>query len=126
MQADRLGKKVGWLMRSLLWQEIGVYEVASRAVRSPWERISFTLFLLQMVLIRVLVIGHILPRRLYKKDVWLRLRGERFCVGLRTREYVMLDEVYRERVYDRLPDFIPRAGWTVVDARANIGVFAVQ
>lgn len=56
---------------------------------------------------------------------WLRLRGVWFRVGLAGGDLTCLHELLLERVYERDVDFVPRAGWRVVDVGANIGVFSL-
>lgn len=58
-------------------------------------------------------------------DVQVALRGRRYLVGLISGEIEVVAEIYRERIYDRLDNFIPQPGWTVFDVGANIGLFAV-
>jgi FkbM family methyltransferase len=59
-------------------------------------------------------------------DQTLRLQGVAHVVGLGTGELLLPQEIYWERGYDQLADFVPRPGWTVIDAGANTGVYAVQ
>jgi FkbM family methyltransferase len=60
------------------------------------------------------------------RDASIELYGSRHTVDLMGSEIYVLDEIYRERLYDRLDDFVPAAGSTVVDVGANVGMFAVQ
>lgn len=53
----------------------------------------------------------------------LRLQGGRFSFAHRGELYAYV-ETFVHHVYDRLPDFTPRAGWTVVDVGANVGCFS--
>jgi FkbM family methyltransferase len=59
-------------------------------------------------------------------DQTLRLQGVTHVLGLGTGELLVPQEIYWERGYDRLDDFVPRPGWVVFDAGANTGVYAVQ
>jgi FkbM family methyltransferase len=59
-------------------------------------------------------------------DVSIRLYGATHVFDLLGSEIYLLDEIYRERLYDRLDDFVPVSGSTVVDVGANVGVFAVR
>ena len=61
-----------------------------------------------------------------EQDETLRLHGVTHVLGLGTGELLTPQEIYWEGGYDRLPDFVPRAGWIVVDVGANAGVYAVQ
>ena len=38
----------------------------------------------------------------------------------------LFEEIFLDRCYQPTPDFIPRAGWTVVDLGANMGFFSCQ
>jgi FkbM family methyltransferase len=59
-------------------------------------------------------------------DQTLRLQGVAHVLGLGTGELLVPQEIYWERGYDQLADFVPQPGWTVIDAGANTGVYAVQ
>jgi Met-10+ like-protein len=74
----------------------------------------------------LLYVARIMPFDTYTWNTKVRLRGARYVVGVRTSEIYVVDEVYGERMYDRLPAYVPRAGWTVVDVGANVGVFTVH
>jgi FkbM family methyltransferase len=60
------------------------------------------------------------------QDETVRLQGVTHVVGLGTGEVLVPQEIYWDRGYDRLPDFVPQPGWIVIDAGANSGVYAVQ
>jgi len=122
----QFGSRLKWFVYSLFWDEIVTYRVAYRLPANKQERISIAIFLSQFVLVRVLVLCRILPRDMDEIDAWVRIRGVRFCVGLRTQELAMCDEVYRERIYEKVPGFIPDVGWIVFDVGAHIGVFTIQ
>lgn len=66
-------------------------------------------------------------RRRGKRD-WatLRLRGVDYQIRLGSGEVSVIPEIYIDRVYDRLADFVPVPGWTVLDVGANAGFFAAQ
>jgi FkbM family methyltransferase len=66
------------------------------------------------------------PATAANQDVSIHLYGARHVVDLLGSEIYLLDEIYRERLYDRVDDFVPAPGWTVVDVGANVGVFAVR
>lgn len=61
-----------------------------------------------------------------ERDETLRLRGVTHVLGLGTGELLTPQEIYWERGYDRLRDFVPQPGWIVFDVGANTGVYAVQ
>lgn len=52
--------------------------------------------------------------------------GAHHFVALGHNEDFVLGELYVSRVYERLYDFVPKPGWTVLDLGANIGIFSVQ
>ena len=60
------------------------------------------------------------------RDETLRLQGATHFLGLGTGELLSPQEIYWDRGYDRLPDFVPRPGWIVLDVGANAGVYAVR
>jgi FkbM family methyltransferase len=74
----------------------------------------------------LLYVARMMPFDTYSWNTTVRLRGSRYVVGLRTSEIYVVDEVYGQRMYDRLHAYVPRRGWTVVDLGANIGVFTVH
>jgi FkbM family methyltransferase len=59
-------------------------------------------------------------------DETLRLQGVQHVLGLGTGELYILQEIYWDRVYERLEDFVSQSGWTVFDVGANSGVYTVQ
>jgi FkbM family methyltransferase len=59
------------------------------------------------------------------EDTQIHLQGATYVVGRRTAEILVFAEIYHRRVYDRIASFIPRAGWTVFDAGASIGIFSI-
>jgi FkbM family methyltransferase len=36
------------------------------------------------------------------------------------------EEIYHERVYERVAEFIPKDNWTIFDVGANVGIFTIQ
>lgn len=76
-----------------------------------------------------LIVHRLIPRRFLRSletDTEISLRGTRYTLGLLSDEVSVFTEIYHKRVYEYIPDFIPRSGWTVFDLGANIGIFAVQ
>jgi FkbM family methyltransferase len=59
-------------------------------------------------------------------DETVRLQGAKHVFGLGAGESVNLLEIYWERVYERLQDFVPQTGWIVFDVGANAGVYSIQ
>jgi len=53
----------------------------------------------------------------------LRLAGGRFVFRDAGELYGYV-EVFLHHAYDRVPDFVPRDGWRIVDVGANVGCFA--
>jgi len=71
----------------------------------------------------------VVPPRLlrsWRGDMTLRLAGLTFVVTPESGEVYTLRELYQDRVYERVPGFVPAAGWTVLDVGANVGMFALQ
>jgi FkbM family methyltransferase len=97
----------------LIGRALELYRIA-RGLR---EYISVTHFILvQMV------------RRTVRRpmETSLRLRGVNYRVAVPSRETFPFAEIYLDRVYERFEEFVARPGWTVVDAGANVGAFAVR
>lgn len=59
-------------------------------------------------------------------DASVRLYGARHVVDVSGTEIYVLNEIYREHLYDKIADFVPSPGSTVVDVGANVGMFAVH
>jgi FkbM family methyltransferase len=76
-------------------------------------------------LIAKLYAARLMPFDTFGWETTIRVRGSRYCVGVRTSEAFIFHEIYESRQYDRHPDFVPQRGWTVFDVGANIGVFTV-
>jgi FkbM family methyltransferase len=70
-------------------------------------------------------IARALPVDSYSWDTAVRLHGSTYCLGLRTSEIYVLEEVYRYKMYDRSSDFVAKKDWVVFDIGANIGVVSV-
>src|SRR5690348_12833869 len=79
-----------------------------RAAQSWPERASVVCFVLRFGA------GVVLPRLVPNDDTVIKLRGTTYYIGLLSREIYTFYELYHERLYDRLAEFVPRAGWTVV------------
>jgi FkbM family methyltransferase len=61
-----------------------------------------------------------------ERDETLRLQGATHVLGLGTGEMLVPQEIYWERGYDQVAEFVPQPGWIVLDVGANSGVYAVQ
>jgi FkbM family methyltransferase len=88
------------------------------------ERMNVTRFLLSKKLAQVR--DKVRPRSHPEKDVSIELYGARHVVDLLGSEIYLLDEIYRERLYERIADFVPAADSAVVDVGANVGIFAIR
>jgi len=84
------------------------------------ERFSLSYFLLQFFL------AHCVPKRFHPGDTLLRVQGMTYVMDPGSTEIFTLGELYGDRHYDRLGDFTPKPGWTVVDVGANVGMFTFQ
>jgi FkbM family methyltransferase len=87
-------------------------------------RISVTWFLMRKKGAQLR--NRVAPHHSFSEDATIPLYGSRHVVDLLGSEVYLLDEVYREHLYDRLPSFVPKASDTVVDVGANVGIFAVR
>jgi FkbM family methyltransferase len=70
-------------------------------------------------------IARALPVDTYSWDTAVRLHGSTYCLGLRTSEIYVIEEVYGYKMYDRNADFVAKEGWVVFDVGANVGVVSV-
>ncbi len=76
-----------------------------------------------------LLTQRLVPRRFLRRllaDTEIRVQGVTSVVSLESGEVFTLKEIYGDHVYDRVPDFVPTAGWTVFDIGANVGMFAIK
>jgi FkbM family methyltransferase len=73
-----------------------------------------------------LYVARAMPFDTYRWKTTVRVGGVRYNVGLRTSEIYVLDEVYGQRMYNRVPGYAPSPGWAVIDLGANIGVFTLH
>jgi FkbM family methyltransferase len=98
---------VSWRLAADLW----------RAARTPAERWSV-----------VAVVGGNLRARVVggHGEVRLRAAGLTCYASAGRGELNAFREVFVQRVYERLPEFAPRAGDVVLDVGANIGLFALR
>lgn len=83
------------------------------------EQVSVVAFL------AALYVARVVPFDSYGCTRRVRLHGHTWSFGVRTSEIYILEEVHAYGMYDRVPSYIPRPGWFVVDAGANAGVFTV-
>lgn len=76
----------------------------------------------------VAVLAHNLRARVsgMRGEVCLRVAGLTCYAAVHGGELHAFREVFVRRVYERLPDFAPRAGRVVLDVGANIGLFALH
>lgn len=88
--------------------------------RSRRERLTLLLFVAR------LYIAYLIPSIKVKRVVTIRLQGTAYVVGLKSAEIAALVELYAERIYERLPDFVPASHWTVCDVGANVGIFSIH
>lgn len=88
------------------------------------ERVNVTWFLLKKK--RAQLTSKVHPSHSFNEDALIPLYGARHIVDLLGSEIYVLDEIYREHLYDRVAAFVPKAACTVVDVGANVGIFAVQ
>ena len=72
------------------------------------------------------VLTRIINTRLLQEDTAVHLQGNTYIVGIESSEIAVFQEIYDDRDYDRVTDFIPRPGWIVFDIGANVGIFTVQ
>ena len=90
-----------------------------RMAESWPERFSVARFMTQLHLARAFAFDS------YSWDTAVLLHGTKYCLGLRTSEIYVVEEVFRYKMYDRRDDFLPEPGWVVFDIGANIGIVSV-
>ncbi len=115
MRARDLVSRVAGI-RILFLRAVSLFKTA----RGPVEVFSVLCFILRYVE------SWVAPKVLRTAEATIRLQGAVYRVGLRGGESATFREIYLDRQYDKLPDFIPRYGWTVLDIGANVGLYAVQ
>jgi FkbM family methyltransferase len=119
-----------WIVRRFIyWFVADIYYAMFAPLYAVAESSSERASVLAYVARWAFVTHRLVPRRFLGfllGDATLRVQGATYSVGLESDEVSIFTEIYKERVYDRVPDFIPRPGWTVVDVGANVGLFAVQ
>lgn len=104
-----------------------VVRPAFRVAANTSERVSVARFALQLIAVRAIaVIVRLAQGSLLQDDTSVMLRGTRYYVGVRANELALFGEIYNDRAYDQVADFVPKAGWILFDVGANIGVYAVQ
>jgi FkbM family methyltransferase len=91
-----------------------------RLATGPGEVASVLRFVLKTL------IFHLKGSSKAQADETVRLQRAKHVLGLGTGESFNLLEIYRERVYERLQDFVPQIGWIVFDVGANAGVYTIQ
>lgn len=115
----------------------GVYlftRPAYRLAQNMAERASIDLLIARFVAARALaVVGRLTNSTFLTKqssrvadEESFCVQGTKFYVDLKAGEMFSFEEIYHERMYDRVAGFISQRGWTVFDIGANIGVFAIQ
>lgn len=90
-----------------------------RMAESWREKLSIARFITQLQMTRAFAVDS------YSWDTVVRLRGTNYCLGLRTSEIYVMEEVFEYGMYDRDADFVPEPGWVVLDVGANIGIVSV-
>lgn len=105
-----------------------------RLAQNSTERVSITRFIARFVLTRILIVGGRVTSskalteagRCVANDLGFRLRGIRYFIDMKAGELFSFQEIYHERTYEQVADFVPQTAWTVFDIGANAGVFSVQ
>jgi FkbM family methyltransferase len=89
-----------------------------RVARGPEEKLGVLRYGLQNAVARLA------PGR--RGETAITLDGLTVHVRIRNGELAAYREIYVDRVYERLPGFAPAPGATVLDAGANVGLFALR
>jgi len=101
-------------IKRLSTRALSLYRVA----RGPAEMLSVSRFAGSYLAHRLI------HGKLHDAEASVRLRGTTFTLGLGGAETVPFSEIYVDRVYDQIAEFIPKRDWTVLDLGANAGVFS--
>jgi FkbM family methyltransferase len=102
-------------------------EPAFRLAQNNAEKVSVMRFATKLVLYRAAaVIARFLEHAIECEDTSLTLQGIKYCVGVNSHETALFGEIYRDHGYEKVADFVPKEGWTIVDIGANVGIFAVR
>jgi len=120
---SRSARYVGRFTAYVVGSTLPVYRLAN-----GWrEKASIVRLALKFVGKRaVVVLTRLAYNTVLHDDVPVVVRGVTYFVGIDAAEIPVFGEIYHDRDYDRVPDFMARPGWTVLDVGANAGIFAVQ
>lgn len=124
--AIRLYRFVRYVFRFAAYVQL-ISQPAYRLAQNPAEKATVMRFALRLTLFRTAsVVSRLLQRIVAREDTSLTLQGIKYSVGINSHETTVFGEIYHDRGYERAEDFVPKAGWVVVDIGANVGIFAVQ
>lgn len=124
--ATRLYRFMRYVLRFMAYVQL-ISQPAFRLAQNPTEKATVVRFVFKLVLYRgAAVISRHFQQALAHEDTPLTLKGVKYCVGINSHETTVFGEIYQQRDYEKVIDFVPKAGWVVVDVGANIGIFAVQ
>lgn len=120
---SRLARYIGRFTAYAVGSTLPAYRLA----RGWREKASVVRLVLKFTAKRaVVVLMRLAHNTMLQDDVPIMVRGVTYFMGIDAAETPVFGEIYDDRDYDRLPDFIPREGWIVLDVGANAGIFAVQ
>lgn len=124
--ATRLYRFVRYVFRFAAYVQL-ISQPAYRLAQNPAEKATVVRFALKLTLFRAAsVASRFLQRVVTREDTPLTLQGIKYSVGVNSHETTVFGEIYLDRGYEKVADFVPTVGWAVVDVGANVGIFAVQ
>lgn len=124
--ATRLYRFVRYVFRFAAYVQL-ISQPAFRLAQNPAEKATVMRFAFRLTLFRAAsVVSRLLQRVTTREDTSLTLQGIKYSVGINSHETTVFGEIYHDRGYEKVTDFVPKAGWAVVDVGANVGIFAVQ
>src|SRR5438105_3433227 len=109
--AIRLWRFVQYLFRFAAYVRL-MSQPAFRLAQNPAEKATVMCFSIKLVLFRgAAVIARLLQHAIAHEDIPLTLQGVKYCVGINSHETTVFGEIYQDHGYDRVADFVTKAGW---------------
>lgn len=84
-------------------------------------KLAVSRYFLQRMLFKTGIVG-----QAENKLSYLNLQGQRIYFNLSTPEIQFFQEVFLDKVYEQVEEFIPQKGWNVFDIGANVGLYALH
>jgi FkbM family methyltransferase len=115
-------RSINWFRREVY---VPLWSPLNRLSQTFSEKLRIFVFMVKWTLVtHHFVSSRFMP--LLRQDTPVVLQGTKYFVEPGAQEIFGFLEVYHDHDYDRVADFVPAAGWTILDVGANVGVFAIQ